>query len=660
MLNFLQLTYVSPCMRFLIACVLAWAGMASIGVQAQSPASAVSEKHVALPQTPTSIDISNRFYVAVDPSTTKAIAEMAQTEFKPLQGVFVAGYSANAYWLKFTVSDPGERVKQWWLELEPPFIDQVDFYESLGSDTAGKAQFRHIKTGDMRAFSSREVPNPSFVFQLSPKAVPTTYFVRLQSSGPIWVSAVIWHNSLFAGYTIRYAHWQAASYGAFLLLMLIALVQGLVFKDRVYLAFVAHVGVVLAALSSIIMPLYLPDDWYPLTDALPTVATCLSVTTYAVFCNYFVLSAHQSKVYRWLFWALAVVGLVSAFACISPTYRWIVPSVLAAKIIGSILPVIAISRRLCSTSWYDRLLWLGIAMYVPAQALLLWRLTSVAEQDVFWSALHLYTAALLVHMLLITFALGERVSLMARSRLKLKEQLNTERQLTEMAEKTAFDQRSFLSMVAHEMRGPLAVARLCADDVRRELAPASAAVSRRLDNVQTSLQQMSSLIAVCLTHEREGFAQPLSLNLLLTAENLRSRLHAVLSQASAARVRWPDGQDCSEPIRCNPALLAIAVRNMIENACRYDTSGAPVEVAWQVASGEPDQWRISVLDRGPGIPAEQLEMVFEPFTRASNKDDSGLGLGLYIVSRIASMHSAKAKVQPREGGGMAFSVAFAV
>lgn len=647
-----------------LACSMAY-GQIAPPSQPDSKATAAFDKHIALPLEPAQLDISNRFYAAADPTTTKTVADMAQVEFTPLKGVFVAGYSAKAHWLRFTVSDPAQRVREWWLELEPPFIDQVDLYESLGNDAAGKAQFRHVKTGDTFAFSSREVPNQSFVFQLSPKATPTTYYVRLQSSGPIWAGARLWHSSVFAGYSVRYAHIQAAAFGAFLLLMLITLVQGIVFKDPIYLAFVAHVGVVLLAQASIIFPLYLPDNWYLLVDVFPTAATCLSVATYAIFCNYFVLSVHKSRVFSWLFFALTVIGVMGALACISPAYRWIVPSILAAKIVGSVLPVIAVSRRLIRGSWYDRLVWLGIVMYVPAQALLLWRLASVAQQGAFWNTLHIYTGLLLLHMVLITFALGERLRRITRASQELKDQLGTERLLKDLSDRTAVDQRSFLSMVAHELRGPLLVTRGAAHNLRQLIAPQSEVLTARLERVDAGLQQMASLIAVCLTHEREGFTQPLSLNLRLTMAQLRSRLETVLSDAVAARLRWPNQSDHNDSlyqhITGNPALLTIAVRNMIENACHYDTSGAPVDIAWYVQigeEGEHDRWRISVLDRGPGVAAERMDQLFEPFARDSHADDNELGLGLYIVSRIASMHGAKATVQPREGGGTAFSVAF--
>lgn len=639
----------------LIASLASWA--------APTPGGA-DGKHITLPTEANKLDISNRFSVATDPTASKTIDEMALAVFKPLNGVFVAGYSANAHWLKFTVSNPTERIGPWWLELEPPFIDHVDFYESLGIDAAGKEQFRHVKTGDMQPFSKREIPHQSFVFEISPRTVPTAYFLRLQSSGPIWLGARLWHSSAFVAYSVRYGHKQAAAFGAFLLLMLITLVQGLVFKDPAYLAFVAHVGVVLLAQASIVLPLYLPDNWFQLMDTIPIFATCLSVSTYAIFCNYFILSIEQNRVYRWLFFALTAIGVVGALACISPAYRWLLPFILAVKIVGCLVPVIAVSRRLRRSNWYDRLVWLGIVTYVPAQAILLWRLASVSQQDVFWNTLDIFTGVLLAHMILLTFALGERLSRSTRATLELKDQLGTERQLKDLADKTAFDQRSFLSMVAHELRGPLAMMRTSAYNLRQLLAPAQITdqTETRLNNVDMGLQQMASLVAVCLTHEREGFAQPLSLNLRMTLAQLQVRLVPLLSPAVTARVRWADEpENLNESIVCNPALIVIAVRNLIENACRYDPSAASVEVRWQVQYGGPegvDQWRISVLDRGPGIPAEHTEQIFQPFHRVNHQDDTGLGLGLYIVSRIASMHGAVASVKRREHGGTAFSVAF--
>lgn len=619
----------------------------------------VASKHIALPLKPTRLNISDQFFAATDPSGTQTVTDMPRADFKPLDGPFAVGYSTKTFWLRFTLSDPAERVREWWLELEPSFIDQVDFYEEQAN-----GQFRHAVAGDTRPTSVREVANQGFVFQLSPRAQPTTYYIRLQSSGSIFIKAQLWHNTIFAGEVVRYAHLQAATYGALLLLIFITLVQGVVVKEAIYLAFVAHAGAVLVTLASSILPLHLPDAWTRLMDAVPAVATCLTVVAYAIFCNYFVVGDQQSRIYRWLFYALAVVGIVGALACINPDYRWILPNILILKIFGTVLPVIAASRRLMRGSWYDRLVWLGLVVYLPAQAILYWRLTNVFATESVWVTIHMYTAVILVHMVLMTFALAERMRRIARARRGLQDQLGTERRLNDLAGRTAFDQRSFLTMVAHELRGPLVATRGEVDSLRLLITPKTDAVLARLESADTGLQQMASLIAVCLTHEREGFAQPLSLNLILSLEQLRSRLQPVFSDAVAERLRWPvedGGSTITQTITGNPALLAIAVRNMVETACRHDTSGGPVEITWYVEPSDhqaTDHWRITVSDRGPGISADRVDKIFEPFIRGGHPEDGGIGLGLYLVSRIASMHGAKAGVQPREGGGTEYSLVF--
>ena len=213
--------------------------------------------------------------------------------------------------------------------------------------------------------------------------------------------------------------------------------------------------------------------------------------------------------------------------------------------------------------------------------------------------------------------------------------------------------------------------------MRQLLTPAQLTVQTetRLNNVDMGLQQMASLVAVCLTHEREGFTQPLSLNSLLTMSQLQERLLPVLSPAVASRVRWlDDPENPNQPINCNPALIAIAVRNLIENACRYDTTGNTVDVT--LASHHPTAPHtgpatvsMAVLDQGPGLEPSQVVHLFEPFIRGPGNAPvgtpaeavadplpQGLGLGLYIVQRIAGMHGAQVNWAPRDGGGSIFTL----
>jgi signal transduction histidine kinase len=137
-----------------------------------------------------------------------------------------------------------------------------------------------------------------------------------------------------------------------------------------------------------------------------------------------------------------------------------------------------------------------------------------------------------------------------------------------------------------------------------------------------------------------------------------------LSEAVEQRVHWPQTETLSTPtFSGNTALLSIAIRNLIENACRYDHTGSPVEVTLgaDALAGNLESSSvvsIAVLDRGPGVDDDVAEKIFTQFGRGAQvqHDGLGLGLGLYIVQRIASMHGGTIAHQPRSGGGSVFTI----
>ena len=88
---------------------------------------------------------------------------------------------------------------------------------------------------------------------------------------------------------------------------------------------------------------------------------------------------------------------------------------------------------------------------------------------------------------------------------------------------------------------------------------------------------------------------------------------------------------------------------------------AVLMVAGHFASLEIFRARLSVLDRGPGIPAADAERMLQPFTRLNEaRSTPGSGLGLAIVDRIAKMHGGTVQLLPRAGGGLEARVEFAL
>jgi len=98
-------------------------------------------------------------------------------------------------------------------------------------------------------------------------------------------------------------------------------------------------------------------------------------------------------------------------------------------------------------------------------------------------------------------------------------------------------------------------------------------------------------------------------------------------------------------------LLRSAIENVLRNAVRYSPQGAPVEVAVERnAAG----LTIAIRDRGPGVPAAELERIFEPFYRVAesrDRDSGGEGIGLAITSQVMKAHGGTARAENRAGGG---------
>ncbi|NML32446.1 sensor histidine kinase [Paraburkholderia antibiotica] len=102
-------------------------------------------------------------------------------------------------------------------------------------------------------------------------------------------------------------------------------------------------------------------------------------------------------------------------------------------------------------------------------------------------------------------------------------------------------------------------------------------------------------------------------------------------------------------------LLQALIANLAENAIRYTGSGGHVTVA---VTADARTVTVSVIDNGPGIPAESRSRVFEPFFRAST-DTEGTGLGLAIVREIADAHHGEIALKTGEGGkGVDIGVTF--
>ncbi|MDI1243896.1 MAG: HAMP domain-containing sensor histidine kinase, partial [Rhodoferax sp.] len=138
------------------------------------------------------------------------------------------------------------------------------------------------------------------------------------------------------------------------------------------------------------------------------------------------------------------------------------------------------------------------------------------------------------------------------------------------------------------------------------------------------------------------------------------RARAEVQQAAADAAHAKVTVQCADALRvyAPPGMLTRVIDNLLGNALRY--APGPIALVAQLvqptAPGGPASVRVGVLDRGPGIPSDQIEAVFRPFHRlegSRNPATGGFGLGLAIVQQLAHANGWVVRLEGREGGGLA-------
>ncbi len=202
---------------------------------------------------------------------------------------------------------------------------------------------------------------------------------------------------------------------------------------------------------------------------------------------------------------------------------------------------------------------------------------------------------------------------------------------------------TLLAGISHDLRTPISRMRLAIEMLPPDQAP------DLVEGIKGDLEEMSRLIADALELSRDleaGRSEPLDLAHLLT--DLASDANQM-----ERRVEWDPPAPCVRDI--SVTALRRIVANLLENALRYG-AGAPVTLSLSCTEG---QSVIAVMDRGPGIPADQREAVFRPFHRleqSRSADTGGSGLGMAIARQLADANGWTIGILDREGGGARIEV----
>jgi signal transduction histidine kinase len=395
----------------------------------------------------------------------------------------------------------------------------------------------------------------------------------------------------------------AASVVLLTLMAIAYAIEWVYFPDRLVLLTISYTVYLGVCVAGVVLGRTFPRQGLPLT-VLVTVVLVLCLTLYIVV-------AHRSA-------ELCLLGLIAFLTGVVVQFPW---GAVGQSVVG-ITALVAFGGALAS----------GIEPVLPV------------PYETFALAAHIGMTVLGAHLL-------ERYRFHA-----FREAVEADRHAEESARANAA-KSEFLATVSHELRTPLNII-VGYTDLLIEGAFSPDEAADALKRMRHQSRELLDLIQAMLDLNRvEEGGFPLTIEEFSIAtlfESLRGGLPAGWSRNGVV-LAW-EAQDEGFLMRSDRAKLEMILRNLIHNALKYTDVGTITVGAEPESGGE--QIRFTVVDTGQGIAADDLSRIFEMF--AQGKDGpargGGVGLGLFIVSRLTAALGGRVSVESQQGAGSRFTI----
>jgi K+-sensing histidine kinase KdpD len=217
----------------------------------------------------------------------------------------------------------------------------------------------------------------------------------------------------------------------------------------------------------------------------------------------------------------------------------------------------------------------------------------------------------------------------------------------------------FLGLVSHELRTPITTifggARLLRSRGERIDQESRDEI---LEDIERESERLYRIVEDLLVLARVELGQEVSTEPVLVRRIVEKTISAFTKRRPGRPIEFQTDPEPA-PVRGSAVYLDQIMRNLINNADKYSPPGLSIEV-W--VRRVDDEIVVSVMDRGPGIPAEEIDLIFERFYRATGtaKHATGAGIGLTVCKRLMEAQDGRIWAEPREGGGLVISFALPI
>ena len=590
--------------------------------------------------------------VLVDAQHELGIESVVDADFKELDAHLNLGFTPAAAWLRFTVI--ASTGAPWWLEVSPAWLSKLTLYVP-----DAKGGFEARQTGYAMDPGQREVSYRNAIFRLDlPIAQPQTFYLRVESTQSLRAKLDFWQPQSFAGEVA----WNQFGWGIYAGLV-VALMLSIcwfwwITGDTAYL--VMGTSAVMMLMMRLLSEGGL-QHWLAISPALldPLVGCAVALTsaTGTQFVNRFTKLENYLPRFARVF--TASVWLMALLACLRfwlGLYTATMP-LLQVAIIGTVLLHIVLTAWLVKRGQAQ-------SMTVLIALASFWFVVPVRMgQTLGWIPLILNDTLMLhasqiAYLSIMNYAGHLRYAAMRLENANtqtLHEAVTRLEQANALERATHQAHRQFVATMSHELRNPLAVVDASIQNMAQLGGSAFDEKTRaRIEKIQHATDRLTLIIDECLTPEHLDIAPDASQrkqvllhemlhDLALDAKRFSSETHTVVLACDPALT-----------VNCNPTLLKLALRTLVDNALKYTPAGTVIHLRGEV---DAQTTLIEVSDDGPGIDAHDLPHIFEKFYRGRTSGlKPGTGLGLALALQVVESHGGVIEVASPQGSGAAFTV----
>ena len=569
-------------------------------------------------------------------------------EFHSVPGLAVpiGTLSVEPIWIHFAVRYPADSPAIWWLLLTPDILPTIAVYAEQAD-----GRFAIHQGGNALPFEQREMSGVGHAFKLGqdPGGV-RHYFIHVTAAFSARIEPSLWHEKPLIDYLGRYRGTLGVYVGMIGVLGVMAFVRALRYRKPLDIAYflyllgfemfnLGHNGFL--QISGLV-------ESAEMRKTLIQIGLFLTGFSFLSVTRTLIVWPRSSSVWpgRLLRMGMGLTLAVMLLAATQPApYLLLEVNLNQAVIwvlISGLMGLWAAWRGYPSARLFT-VCFLPFIVWSSSMSVMRWLDTPLPDTFTRYRILMLTSG---IHLFTLWYLILSKDARLERAKREL------ERQLSSLQNEMSHI-NLFMSMLGHELTRPLnALAALARNHPTAAWPPSGSTPQRQLSAIHG---EFSEILGTCMDRMRQAAVTRLDIKSVDLA-GLIEGLTEHFQLKTASHLIRSNTQGLPEAFPCDPKLISILLINLVENAIRHSPAGGMVWIGGKRL--DADTVEISVTDEGPGIPAPAQGRIFERYVQLNPETTGkpGMGLGLFIVRRIAEMHGGSVVCESAPDEGATFRV----